>query len=170
MTRTYINLLLLFFVLLFLQVSVFNSIHLFGFATPVLFIYFILKLPVEMNRNLVVVLAAGGGLLLDLFSYTLGLNMLALTIVGFLRFYMIKLFGPREIFENLQPSFVSFGIKQFMAYVGSLLFVNIFVLFGIESLTLFNPLQLILRILSSFLLSFFIICALEVIFQGFSKK
>lgn len=170
MTRTYLNLLLLFLVLLFLQVGVFNSIHLFGVATPILFVYFILKLPAEMNRNLVLLLAAFSGLLIDLFTFTLGLNMLALTVVGFFRYYMIKLFGPREVFENMLPSISSFGKTQFLAYCGVLLFVDLLFLFGVESLTLFNPIRFILQIMSSFLLSLLIMYGFELTYQGLIVK
>ena len=170
MTRIYVNMALLFLALFLLQVGVLNSIHLFGIATPVVFVYGILKLPAEMNRNLVVLLSAFCGLLLDLFTYTLGLNMLALTVVGFSRFYALKFFGPREVFKNLMPSVSSFGRTQFMIYGGSLLFLNLLVLFGVESLTLFNPLRFILLLLSSFLLSFLLICLFEIINQGFSGR
>ena len=170
MSRVYLNLILLFFILFLLQVGVFNSIHLFGVATPVVFIYFVLKLPVEMNRNLVILLAALGGLLVDLFSYTLGLNMLALTIVGFLRYYMVKLFGPREVFENMLPSVASFGNMRFLTYSASLLFLNLLVLFGVEYLTLFNPIRLTLQILGSFVLSLLIIFGFEILYQGIEKK
>ncbi|MDL2322987.1 rod shape-determining protein MreD [Bacteroidales bacterium OttesenSCG-928-A17] len=170
MTRTYLNLLLLFLVLLFLQVGVFNSIHLFGIATPVLFVYFILKLPVEMNRNSVLLLAAFSGFIIDLFTSTLGLNMLALTVVGFSRYYMIRLFGPREVFENMVPSISSFGRTQFLTYSGFLLFVNLLFLFGVESLTLFNPLRLILQIVSSLFLSLLIVYGFELIYQALIVK
>jgi rod shape-determining protein MreD len=170
MSRIYLNLTILFFVLFLLQVGVFGSVHLLGVATPVVFVYFILKLPVEMNRNVVILLAAFGGLLVDFFSYTLGLNMLALTIVGFLRYYMLKLFGPREAFENMQPSIASFGKVRFFIYSGVLLFLNLSVLFGVEYLTLFNPFRLTLQVLSSFSLSLLIISGFEILYQGIEKK
>jgi rod shape-determining protein MreD len=170
MTRIYLNLALLFLVLFLLQISIFNSIHLLGVATPIVFVYCILKLPVEMNRSLVVLLAAFCGFFLDLFTYTMGLNMLALTLVGFSRFYALKLFGPREVFKNMLPSFSSFGKTQFMAYSGSLLFLNLLVLFGVESLTLFNLLRSVLLLLSSFLFSLLLIYAFEIITQASTSK
>ena len=170
MSRIYLHLLSLFLILFLLQIGVFNSIHLFGVATPVLFVYYVLKLPAEMNRSLVLLLAAAGGFLIDLFSYTLGLNMLALTVVGFARFYALKFFGPREFFEVLTPSFLSFGKGPFLAFCASLVFLNLLILFGVESLSLFNPLQLSLRILGSFLLSMLILYAIEVLIQSFYRK
>jgi rod shape-determining protein MreD len=170
MSSSGIKQVLLFILLVFLQVWLFNKIHLMGYATPLLYIYFIIKLPGDMNRNMVMILSAFIGLCVDLFEYTLGLNMLACVVAGFVRYYFLKLFAPRDIFESLVPSFDSFGRALFLRYAGTVTFLFLMILFITESLSLFDPLTLIFRIAGSFILTMLLIFAFESINSGVSRK
>ncbi|MDR0832638.1 MAG: rod shape-determining protein MreD [Candidatus Symbiothrix sp.] len=152
---------LLFILLVFLQVGLFNKVHLFGYATPLAYIYFIIKLPGDMNRNMVLLLSALIGLTVDIFEYTLGINMLACVLIGFLRFYLLKLFAPRDIFESYTPSFNTFGQALFLRYAGVMTFAFTMILFITEALSLFDPWTLFCRIVGSFLLTFLLIFAFE---------
>jgi rod shape-determining protein MreD len=160
----------LFFLLVFLQIWLFNSIHLFGLATPLLYIYFLIKLPINMGRNTVLILSALMGLFIDIFEYTPGLNMLALVIIGFLRYYFLKLFVPKDVFDVFAPSFTSLGKLLFMRYAGTLALIHALILYAIESFTLFDPFLLLLRIVSSFLLTTLFIFAFESIKSDLFKK
>jgi rod shape-determining protein MreD len=139
----------------------FNEIHLFGFATPLLYVYFIIKLPVNLNRNAVFLLSALIGLLIDLLSFTLGINMLAGIFVGFFRFYFLKLFAPRDVFESYSPSFSTFGRALFLRYAALMILLHQLVLFVAESFSLFEPGLLVLRIVGSFILTMLFIFAFE---------
>ena len=161
---------ILFFLLVFLQVLLFDNIHLFGFATPLLYIFFLIKLPVRMNRNLVMFLSALLGLVLDVFGNTLGLTMLVMVISGFLRYYLIKLFTPRDFVDDCIPSFDAFGKYLFLRYAGLISLIHITLLYLIESLTFFNPVLLFLRIVSSFTITFILIFAFESINIDVFKK
>ena len=61
--------------LLLLQVLGFNHIHIFGFATPMPYIYFLLILPGETARWLYIVLGFVMGMLVDLFATTPALQL-----------------------------------------------------------------------------------------------
>ncbi|GHS97155.1 rod shape-determining protein MreD [Bacteroidia bacterium] len=170
MSSSGIGRIFLFILLVFLQVWLFDKIHLFGYVTPLLYIYFIIKLPGGMNQNVVLLLSALIGLSVDLFEYTLGLNMLACVITGFMRCYLLNLYAPRDIFESYAPSFGSFGAAVFLRYAFLMTLIHHLVLFMTESLTLFDPVSLIFRILGSVILTMFLIFALESINFGVSKK
>jgi rod shape-determining protein MreD len=161
MNKTTIQQILLFVLLVLLQIWLFNNIHLFGVATPFVYVYFTLKLPVKKNRNVVLLLSALIGLIIDLFGSTLGLNMFVMVVIGFLRFYLLKLFAPRDIFEDYVPSFETLGNFMFVRYIGILTLIHVIVLHLMESFTLFNPVNLILRIVGSFILTVVLICAFE---------
>jgi len=161
MKKTSIRLILLFVFLVFLQIWLFDNIHLFGFATPFLYVYFLVKLPISMNRNLVLILSALLGFIIDIFSGTLGLTMTVTVIIGFVRHYLLKLFAPRDIFDDYTPSFSTFGKFLFMRYAGVITLIHIFLLYSLESLSLFTPGLLFLRIASSFTLTFLLIFAFE---------
>ena len=161
MKRISINLIILFVFLVFLQVWLFDNINLFGFATPLVYIYFLIKLPVRMNRSNVLFLSTLLGFVIDIFNGVLGLSMLVMTFSGFLRYYIVKLFAPREIPDDYIPSFDSFGKNLFLRYAGTVTLIQIFLLYSVESFSLFNPLLLSLRIVSSFILTFLLIFAFE---------
>jgi len=170
MSKTTIQQISLFILLVLLQIWLFNNIHLFRVATPFVYIYFTLKLPVKMNRNMVLILSALMGLVIDLFGYTLGLNLFVMVIVGFLRYYLLKLFAPRDVYEDYVPSFETFGNFMFVRYVGTLTFIHVTILHLMESFTLFDPLNLALRIISSFILTVLLISAFESInIKGFKR-
>ena len=170
MSKVFFRLTALFILLVFFQVLLFNHIHLFGFATPLLYIYFLLKLPVGINRNVVMLLCALLSFIIDIFGGTLGLNMAAMVIVAFLRYYFLKLFAPRDVFDDYFPSFNTFGKYLFIRYAGIITLIHVSLLFTIESFSLFTPWLLILRIIGSFFLTIFFIFAFESInFDVFKK-
>lgn len=170
MNKTTIQQISLFILLILLQIWLFNNIHLFGVATPFVYVYFTIKLPVKMNRNLVLILSALTGLVIDLFGSTLGLNMFVMIVVGFLRFYLLKLFSPRDVYEDYIPSFETFGNFMFVRYVGTVTLIHVTILHLMESFTLFDPLNLVLRIIGSFILTVLLICAFESInIKGFKR-
>lgn len=170
MGSTWLRLILLFFLLVFLQVWLFNKIHLFGYATPFLYVYLIVKLPIDLNRNIVLIIAAIMGFLIDVFNFTLGMHMLASVAVGFIRYYLLKLFTPRDIFESVLPAFSTFDRGLFLRYAGSVVLIHHIVLLLVDSLSLLDPLSLILRILGSSVLTIFLIFTFESINLGISKK
>jgi rod shape-determining protein MreD len=150
-----------FIVLLVLQVCLFNRIHLFGVACPLVYVYFPIKLPVRTDRNIVLMLCALMGLLLDFMGNTLGLNMLSLVFAGFVRTYILNLFAPRDMAEDCIPSITTFGRNLFLRYAGMLLLVHHTVFFIAEAGEAASVPQLMLRIVGSFLLTFLIVFAVE---------
>ena len=110
MSKSAIGYIFSFIILVLLQVSVFNRIALFGYATPFLFLYFILKLPTTLSANWTMTLSFLMGLVIDIFSNTPGMYALASVSVAFVRRTFIALVlqrGNEEV--SLVPSFRSFG-------------------------------------------------------------
>lgn len=161
MNVNFIKLFLLFIVLVSLQVFLLSNIHLFGLATPLLYIYFVLKLPVLMSRNLVLLLSFTMGLVIDLLSQTLGLNMLALSIVGFCRAYVFRVFAPKEVFDNFIPSFTTFGMLPFLGYAAVMALIHHTLVFSIEMFSMLDFGSLMARIFSSTALTLVLIFAFE---------
>ena len=170
MKKTSFQLVSLFILLVFLQIWLFDNIHLFGFATPLFYIYFLVKLPISMNRNIVMLLSALLGFVIDIFGSTLGLSMTVMTIVGFLRYYLLKLFAPRDVFDDYFPSFNTFGKFLFMRYAGIVTLIYVFLFYMMESFSLFTPGLLFLRITGSFTLTILLIFAFECVTIDVFKK
>jgi rod shape-determining protein MreD len=142
----------------------------FGIATPLTYLYFILLLPSSTNRNLLIFLGFILGLSIDFFSYTLGIHAMASTIAGFSRNYSLKLFSPRDMPNEYNPSVRSFGFEVFLKYSGFIILLHHVVYFTVESLSLFDPLSVLMRIAGSFLLTMAVILAFEGINSDILKK
>lgn len=153
---------LLFIFLVLLQVLVLNHIFFLGYATPYLYLYFLIKLPVGANRNWVVFLGFLLGTVIDLFCNTLGINAAAATLVAFLREPIQKLFFERDAFEGIEPRFSNLG-GSFIKYVIIMILVHHAALISIESFSYYNVGTVLLKIGLSSILTFILIYALEIL-------
>ena len=160
-----IKLVFLFIILVLLQVLVLNHIFFLGYATPFLYIYFIIKLPVALNRNLAIFLGFIMGLSIDFFCNTPGFNAAASTLAAFMRLPVQRLFFDKENFEHLEMSLYGTG-AAFIKYAICIIVLHHFVLISIETFSFFNIGTILLRIFSSSILTFLLIYAIE----GFSLK
>ncbi len=153
---------LIYFVLFVLiQVLVLNNIHFLRIATPFLYVYFILKMPVDDSRTRVVFFSFLIGLVIDWFSNTSGMHAAACTFAGFCRSPLIGVLVKKELQEGVYPSYRSFGVGCFFRYVLFFVLIHHTALFLIESLTLFDLLFLIIRIFSSVAMTTLLICTVE---------
>lgn len=150
-----------FVVFVLVQVLVLNNIHFLRIATPFLYLYFIIKMPVGSSRTNVVFLSFLAGLIVDMFSNTSGMHAAACTLIGFYREPLIRMFMGKDLPDGLFPSYKTFGMGGFFRYVLTIVSLHHAVLFLIESLTLFDPLFLILRILSSVAMTALLVCTVE---------
>ena len=83
---------ILYAVILLIQVLLLNHINLWGYATPFLYIWLILKLPYDMPRGLVITLGFITGLIIDIFCNTPGMHAFATTTLAFMRLPILHLF------------------------------------------------------------------------------
>lgn len=127
---------LMFVGLILLQTLLLNNINFLGFINPYLYIYFILTLPSSVNKDITLLLGFFLGLGIDIFCGTLGCHTFATTLTAYLKPYCQKGSGPREDYEIIQPSFRSFGSKEFMQYAFILVLIHHFSLFFVEAFTL----------------------------------
>ena len=98
------------------QVLILNRVHLFGVATPLLYVYFVLQLERNTPRWAVMVWAFALGLSIDTFANTAGVTAGSLTLIGLLQPYVLGLFVPRDAADNLSPSVRSLGLAPFFYY------------------------------------------------------
>lgn len=154
MTRTTLQLIALTLVVVLAQAVVFNHVCLFNVAMPFVFIYVILRLPISLNTNWVMTAAFALGLLIDIFSDTYGMNALACTMLGMSRRRMLEVYIPREDDNSdTEPSIRSLGMAVYAKYLFTATLLYCTLVFVIEAFTFFNPMQLVLRIISSTILS-----------------
>lgn len=145
-----------------LQAILLNRINVFGFATPVLYIYFLLKLPFGRSPFYVIISGFLLGLIIDIFLNTPGMNAAAATMVATFRKPILNLFYDREIFDEFIPG-INTGTSQFVKLTVFVVLLHLTLLFFIESFTMFNAVNTIKRIVASSLISIFIIISLDVL-------
>ena len=161
MTKTVIQFIVLFVALILLQL-VCNKIVLWGIAMPVVFIYLILRLPVNLHDGWVLTIAFFTGLLLDIFNNTPGMNALACTILAAVRRPVFNLFVSRENDMNIPiPSVDSMGVGDYFKYMASLVTFYCAIIFLIQAFTLHDIGLTLARIAGSSVLSIIIIFGLD---------
>lgn len=146
--------------LILLQVLLLNRINLFGIATPVLYGYFLLKLPVGRNVYYVITSAFLMGLIIDIFLNTPGMNAAAITIVAAFRKNILGLFFEREGYDDFVPG-INTAAGPFVRFTVFMVLLHLTLLFFIESFTLFNLRNTLLRIATSSVVSIPLIIALD---------
>ena len=171
MSKVALQFVILGLVLVLAQVLVFNHICLFNVGVPMVFIYLIVRLPVTLALNWVLTIGFFLGLIVDVFSDTYGMNAVACTVLAMIRRPVLRLYVPRE--EDLtrpEPSMLSLGAGVYMKYLLTLTLIYCALIFTIEAFTFFNPLQLLLRIIFSTLLSMIIMLGIDSIMTPRSEK
>ena len=161
MTKTVIQFILLFIVLTVLQL-VCNKIVLWGVAMPVVFIYLILRLPVNLHGGWVLTIAFFSGLIIDIFDNTPGMNALACTLMAAVRRPVFNMFVSRENDMNIPiPSVDSMGIGDYFKYMATLVTFYCLLIFLIQAFSLHDIVLTLARIAASSALSIMIIYALD---------
>lgn len=154
-----------------LQAVVFNQIHLFGVAMPLVFIYIIFRLPITLSTAWVLTCSFLLGLVVDIFSNTPGMNALACTLLAFMRRPVLSLYLPHgsEYVADV-PSIKGFGIGLYVRYSITLTFLYSLMLFVIESFSLIDLPYLLLRVVCSTVLTFVLIICIDSLSQGREKR
>ena len=89
MIITYIHRIGWFIGLVLLQVLILNNVHIAGYATPFLYIYFILKFNSGTSRNELMLWAFFFGLTIDVFSDTPGMQQQPCCLLFFVLLYCV---------------------------------------------------------------------------------
>lgn len=135
--------------LVLLQVLILNQMHINGYATPFLYIYFILKFHSRASKNELMLWAFFLGLIVDMFSNTPGMNAAVATCVAFSRNFFLRMVTLRDMDEDFEPNTRTLGMSAFLRY--SLLVCGMFctLLLLIDTFSFFNWPVLLLKIVSS---------------------
>ena len=156
-----------FIVLVLLQVLIFNNIQLSGFINPYVYVIFIILLPFETPKWLLLVLGFLLGLSIDLFTNTPGFHAFATVLMAFVRPYILDFLSPRDNYEiGSFPRIYYYGFLWFLRYSAILIVIHHLSLFLIESFR-FSYLYLTLyrSILSSMLTLVLIMVSQYVIYR-----
>lgn len=130
---------------IFLQMFLFNQLHLMG-GVVLIYLYFLIKLPVEIKVPVQILLGFLTGLLIDIFSNTLGMHALVCTFLMWIRIPIFHLFVLAEDFKSGSPNMTKMGFGEFIKFVVIIVLLHSTLLYSIESFSLFNIIPLVQKI------------------------
>ncbi|MBO7570780.1 MAG: hypothetical protein J6T48_01355 [Bacteroidales bacterium] len=130
---------LYFFVLLLVQTLILDQISVSVYVNAFVYILFIMMLPIETNKYMVLLLGLLMGLGVDLFDSTLGLHASGGVLVAFVRTFALDIFSPHDGYEaNKQLSVRNYGYYWFFKYAITLILVHHLWIFFFENLSFAN--------------------------------
>ncbi len=162
--------LLRFFGLLIVQVLIFKKIVIggssFNYVSIIIYPLFIMLLPLRTPHSVLVLLGFVLGILVDAFYDSYGVHASASIFVGFIRPYVLKFIEPKGGYtQNSSPTKRRLGPSWFLIYSSIILFAHLFFYFSVEAFTFYYIGEIILKTVSSFIISIIIITLYQYIFD-----
>ena len=128
-----LQIILRFIVLVAIQVFILNNIQLGGVINPYLYILFLLTLPVQTPRLLLLLIGFALGISIDMFQNSTGIHAFACVLIAFFRPAWLKLVAPRDGFEpDESPGIKKFGCRWFLVYASVLVLAHHIIIFNLE--------------------------------------
>lgn len=151
-----------FFTVVLMQVLIFNHIVLFNVAIPFVYILFILRLPINLNLNVLYTVAFFSGFLVDLFSDTPGVNALSALFMASLKRPVFFAYVTRDDkTTGISPSLSSLGWATYSKFLISMTAIFCLLNFSIEYFNFASVKEIAIMTVSSTLLSFILIIAAD---------
>ena len=163
MTTDLIKRSLLFVAFVLAQVVVLGRIHLFGCATPLLYVWMVILFPRNYPKSGILLWSFMLGLVIDTFFNTPGVAAASLTLIAIMQPYFFELFVPRDSVDNLEPSVANIGLLKYATYVSVIVVVYCMVFFLLEMFSMADPLQWIACVVGSAALTLAFIFTFEIV-------
>jgi hypothetical protein len=139
-----------FLTLVLLQIFLIDNISLSVYFHPLIYVAFIILLPLDTRPVWTVLLSAALGLIIDSMTGMCGLNVIATTAVGFLRPTVLYLAcGYTAGSDAAVPSMLRLTEKYQLWYIISIVVLHSAIYFGLEALSLRYALHTLLRLIIS---------------------
>ena len=158
MTRMIFRYIMHFLLLVLLQLFVFNNVYLLQLIHPLIYVYFILFLPLSLNKNLLLLFAFGLGFIIDIFSNSYGMHTASSLLIAFLRtFYLNYLLAEEPNESHITPNIGNMGLRYFLFYILFFVFIHHFCLHIIQAYGFRDILFTLLKIILNTIFSSFVI-------------
>ncbi len=154
-----------FVLLILLQVIIVQNINLGAYIILFPYVLFVLMLPFETNKHLVLFASFLLGVVVDFFYDSSGIHTSACTLIGFVRPYVLKYIAPRDGYDiGVGPVVQDMGMEWFIRYAGTLILLHHLAVFYLEIFRFSEFFATLFRVILSSLGTFGICYALQVIF------
>ncbi|MDX2429482.1 MAG: rod shape-determining protein MreD [Bacteroides sp.] len=143
-----------FFVVIAFQILVMDNVMINGYMVPYVYLLFIILMPFDTPRWVVLLSGFLLGFGIDLFEHTPGMHTAATVLIAFIRPYILNLLAPRDGYESETfPRIYYYGFAWFLKYTLLIVLVHHLALFYLEVFQLQNFLSTLLRVILSTALS-----------------
>ena len=123
---------ILFISLLLLQVILLNTIELFGYINPFLYILFVILFPFSRKRGVVLFFSFLLGLSIDMFLNSGGTNAAATLFIAYIRLPLLKTVLRKSEIDYVVFNILKQPILKILVYVTILTFIHSFIVFSLE--------------------------------------
>ena len=143
-------------------ICVITQVLIFHVAFPIVFIYFIIRLPIYLGLQWVFILSFLLGLCVDIFSDTPGVNALASTLISAIRKPLYYAYVNKDdLTSRIIPCVSMMGIIDYAKYLISFVIIYCILAFTIEYFSFANVKSLVIMVGASGLFSFVILLAID---------
>jgi rod shape-determining protein MreD len=155
-----------FIILVLVQVLIIKNLELGRFINPFIYVLFIIILPFETPKWLLLISAFVLGITIDMFYDTAGMHAAACVAVAYVRPGILKLFSPRDGYEiGTQPTIQYLGVPWFLSYSAILIVLHHFILFYIEIFRFSEFFSTLLRVIISSLFTLLLVVMSQYLFN-----
>ncbi len=152
----------LFFIYALVQVLLLKNVVLFNTAFCLLYVAFILLLPIETNNLLLMLAGFLLGFTIDIFYDSLGLHAFSLVLVGYVRNFWLATITPQSGYDSgVEPTLSDNGLQWFLVYSIPLIFIHHFTLFFVEAAGFSMFWFTMLKIITSLLFTLTVVLILQ---------
>lgn len=152
-----------------LQILLMDNLVLYGTGFCFIYVAFLLFLPLDINRILLLFLGFFVGITVDIFYDTIGIHAAASVFLAFLRPHVLNLLTPRDGYDiNDSVNIHVMGKGWFLTYMFVLLLAHHSAVFFLERVSFDGVWHTLLKILISTLFTGLVIVILQLLF--FSPK
>lgn len=156
-----------FIIFLGIQVIILRNLALFNVSFCYIYVAFLLFLPFDAGRILLLFIGFFTGLVVDVFYDSLGMHAAASVLLMYLRPFWINLITPRGGYENeMNPTLNFMGFQWFSTYALPLIFVHHMALFFIETGGANLIFYTALKAISSTFFTFIILVVIQYLFYS----
>jgi len=148
---------IMFVLLVLVQVLILNQVQFSGLFNPYIYVLFVILFPLNSPRWAALTLAFSLGLIVDIFSNSLGIHAAATVLIAYLRPYIIRLISSREDERGEYLGLNQTKPGWFITYVFLMVFIHHLLLFYLEVYTFSGFFVTMLRIVLSTIFSVIVI-------------
>jgi rod shape-determining protein MreD len=157
MIREIIKYVIMYLVLVLIQVLFLNQVQFSGYINPYIYLLFVMLLPLNSPRYVVLFSAFFIGLTIDVFTNTLGIHSASTVLIAFIRPFVVRAISNREEDRTEYPSLAYNKFSWFLYYTAVMVVIHHFFLFYLEVFTFHQFLETFYRVILSSVFSIFVI-------------